>query len=215
LTNPAAAFPMSVSTALAGLTLLASVAVIHSLGDEMEVIVEDRKRSGWSFWRYWCRGVVRLGRLYMVLISVFLVWSLAKAAFDFATALPVPLTVGIDLVWIVLLLLLVPPLVSSLVPGPEEGEAHESERLRPLVDALAGRLGVDWGRHWLSQVDALIQEGKPDEAAQKYREQSGATWDEAHSAVGNWADNEPERKLRALIQSMQSPGAAAIPTERS
>jgi hypothetical protein len=148
------------------------------------------------FGKHWWRGLRRLGGLYAALL-------VAYATFHLAEALPRPVTVGIDIAVLAALLLLVPFFASAAVAGPEEAQARQNERLRPLVDELATRLGLDWNQHWLRHVDALVQAGKAAEAAQEYRARSGVPGEEAQRVIRDWETNEPERKLRAALQRLQ------------
>jgi hypothetical protein len=175
-------------------------------------MADSVKRAGLSFWQHWRRGFVRLGSLYYRFVVILLLWSLARSAFSLADTLPTPVTVGIDVAVVLALLLVLPPLASALLPVPEDGAAGQGERLRPLVDDLAVRVGLDWGQHWMSRLDGLVSAGKSGEAARAYRDQLGVSWDEAHEAVDDWPNNEPERKLRAILQHLQERQATPSPT---
>jgi hypothetical protein len=175
-------------------------------------MADSVKRAGLSFRQHWRRGFVRLGYLYYGFVVILLLWSLARSAFSLADTLPTPVTVGIDVAVVLALLLVLPPLASAFLPGPEDGAAEQGERLRPLVNDLAGRVGLDWGQHWVSRLDGLVSAGKYEEAAREYRERLGVSWDEAHQAVSDWSNNEPERKLRAILQHLQELRATTFPT---
>jgi hypothetical protein len=136
-----------------------------------------------------------------------------RAGEDGLSSVPTLVTIGMDVAVVLALLLVVLSLVSILLPGPEQGAAEQSERLQPLVDDLARRIGLDWQQHWMSQLEALMLTGKSEEAVGEYREKSGVTWDEAHQAIGDWMNNEPERKLRAVLQHLQEGQAAAFPAD--
>jgi hypothetical protein len=109
-----------------------------------------------------------------------------------------------------------PVLLAFNVP-PTAAESAESNLVAPLrvrldaleaeLDRVAAKIGINWGDHWMAQVEALRQAGDLEKAGKVYRELAGVTWDQAHDAIRDWGKNAPERKVRAILLSLNQPRA--------
>jgi hypothetical protein len=100
------------------------------------------------------------------------------------------------------------------VPAGDPAEVAELRaRVLFLEHALAAALkrlaaagiGIDSGaadegaaREAVAEVGRLVAGGKAPEAARRYRELFGVTWDEAHTAVARWQAARSEELARRL-----------------
>jgi hypothetical protein len=96
--------------------------------------------------------------------------------------------------WLVLtyIVFAVPLLLSwTTVSLNEHSHRRESEWFETTVMQLGENVGIDWTGHLTTRIDKLLAEGHQSQAVKLYRQEAGATWDDAYLALDNWSQLGP------------------------
>lgn len=160
----------------------------------------ERPRA--SFWQRWYRSALQVIDVAGSLLILYFLGWLVSLVVDQAGRWPVGPQICFGIVFGLFLALVAPPIIAALLPGPKQGAARQSAEVQPLIDQLALKSGLRWKQHWMSEVEALVQSGKPRAAAKMYSEKLGVPLLEGERIVCNWQTSEPERTLRALLQHL-------------
>lgn len=96
-------------------------------------------------------------------------------------------------------------LFAPLVRVPPWRDPEQLRKTLPLLETIAQRVGFAWSSNYYCAVDALLQEGKTDDAC-KLLKQHGMTWDEADRCVAAWPFSLVEGSLRLMVEQKPAGG---------
>lgn len=99
---------------------------------------------------------------------------------------------------------LVPVLVYELKMDPVSITNQLATEVEPCIDAVADALGIDWNQHDISQIGALLENGKHSEARRMYHDHSGETWNQTDRALAAWQTSVVRCKIKALQATVEA-----------